>query len=103
MTGKGSPYIGEVLDAAFSNAQAVVVVLTGDDFARLRDDLLALKQAKILRRAGLRTLGWCQRTVSVLLRGEQRGVDPAHDVYRSPSCLPGGSRRRGGRVRVLTS
>jgi predicted nucleotide-binding protein len=41
MTGKGSPYIGEVLDAAFSNAQAVVVVLTGDDVARLRDDLLA--------------------------------------------------------------
>jgi predicted nucleotide-binding protein len=40
MTGKGSPYIGEVLDAAFSNAQAVVVVLTGDDLARLRDDFL---------------------------------------------------------------
>jgi predicted nucleotide-binding protein len=40
MTGKGSPYIGEVLDAAFSNAQAVVVVLTGDDLARLREDFI---------------------------------------------------------------
>jgi predicted nucleotide-binding protein len=40
MTGKGSPYIGEVLDAAFSNAQAVVVILTGDDFARLRDEFV---------------------------------------------------------------
>ncbi len=26
MTGKGSPYIGEILDAAFGNAQAVVVL-----------------------------------------------------------------------------
>jgi len=40
LTGKGSPYIGEVLDAAFSNAQAVVVVLTGDDLARLREDFI---------------------------------------------------------------
>ena len=38
MTGKGSPYIGEILDAAFSNAQAVVVVLTGDDLAHLREE-----------------------------------------------------------------
>jgi predicted nucleotide-binding protein len=39
-TGKGSPYIGEVLDTAFSNAQAVVVVLTGDDLARLREEFV---------------------------------------------------------------
>lgn len=31
-----SPYIGNVLDAAFSKAQAVVVLLTGDDEAQLR-------------------------------------------------------------------
>ena len=35
-TGSASPYIGEVLDAAFSVAQAVVVLLTPDDDARLR-------------------------------------------------------------------
>jgi predicted nucleotide-binding protein len=38
MTGKGAPYIGEILDAAFRNAQAVVAVLTGDDLAHLRDE-----------------------------------------------------------------
>ncbi|HWW17188.1 MAG TPA: nucleotide-binding protein [Candidatus Saccharimonadales bacterium] len=36
LTGKSAPYVGEVLDAAFSKAQAVVVMLTGDDEARLR-------------------------------------------------------------------
>lgn len=38
LTGKPAPYIGEVLDAAFSNAQAIVVLLTGDDVAKLRDE-----------------------------------------------------------------
>ena len=37
MTGKGSPYVGEILDAAFNNAQAVVAVLTGDDLVHLRE------------------------------------------------------------------
>lgn len=35
LTGKTSPYIGEVLDAAFGRAQAVVI-LSGDDEARLK-------------------------------------------------------------------
>ena len=39
LTGSSSPYIGEVLDAAFSNAQAIVVLLTPDDRVRLRDEL----------------------------------------------------------------
>ncbi len=34
-TGKASPYIGEILDAAFSRAHAVVVLFTPDDQARL--------------------------------------------------------------------
>jgi len=38
-TGQASPYIGEVLDAAFSRAQAVVVLLTPDDKAYLRRGL----------------------------------------------------------------
>lgn len=40
LTGKAAPYIGEVLDAAFKNAQAVVVLLSPDDEVRLRPDLL---------------------------------------------------------------
>lgn len=36
-TGRPSPYIGEILDAAFSQAQAVIVLFTPDDEARLRE------------------------------------------------------------------
>ena len=36
-TGKPTPYIGEILNAAFSRAHAVVVLLTPDDEARLRE------------------------------------------------------------------
>ena len=39
MTGSGSPYIGQVLDAAFGAAQAVVVLQTPDDVAYLHDSL----------------------------------------------------------------
>lgn len=35
-TGRGSPYIGDILDVAFSKAQAVVVLMTPDDVAELR-------------------------------------------------------------------
>jgi hypothetical protein len=36
MTGEGSPYIGDVLEKAFSVAQAIIVLMTPDDEARLR-------------------------------------------------------------------
>jgi predicted nucleotide-binding protein len=36
LTGKASPFIGEILDVAFSNAQAVVVLMTPDDVAQLQ-------------------------------------------------------------------
>ena len=38
-TGRTSPYIGEILNAAFSKAHAVVVLMTPDDDARLREPL----------------------------------------------------------------
>lgn len=36
-TGKGSPYIGEILESAFQTAQAVIVLMTGDDLANIRE------------------------------------------------------------------
>jgi len=40
-TGKTLPYVGEILEAAFSRAQAVVVLMTPDDEARLREEFLS--------------------------------------------------------------
>lgn len=39
LTGKPSPYIGEILDSAFKNAQAVIVLLSPDDQVRLSPEL----------------------------------------------------------------
>ena len=39
-TGKGTPYVGEILDSVFTQAQAIVVVFTPDDEARLRSKFL---------------------------------------------------------------
>ena len=36
-TEQGSPYIGDILDVAFSRAHAIVVLMTPDDEARLRE------------------------------------------------------------------
>jgi predicted nucleotide-binding protein len=44
LTGKASPFIGEILDVAFSKAQAVVVLLTPDDEARLREPFRGSKE-----------------------------------------------------------
>jgi predicted nucleotide-binding protein len=43
LTKKGAPYIGEVLDAAFARAGAVIVLLTPDDEARLKSEFLKLE------------------------------------------------------------
>jgi predicted nucleotide-binding protein len=37
-TGKSSPYIGEILETAFSQAQAIVVLMTPEDEARLHPE-----------------------------------------------------------------
>lgn len=39
MSGKASPFVGEIIGAAFSKARAIVVLLTPDDLAQLREDL----------------------------------------------------------------
>ena len=40
LTEKPSPYVGEILDTAMQYAQAIIVLFTGDDRARLRDEFL---------------------------------------------------------------
>ncbi len=40
MSKKAAPYIGEILEAAFANARAIVVLLTPDDLVQLRPDLV---------------------------------------------------------------
>jgi predicted nucleotide-binding protein len=45
-TKKGAPYVGEILDAAFAQAGAVVVLLTPDDEARLKSEFLAPTDGK---------------------------------------------------------
>jgi len=40
LTGKPSPFVGEILDVAMQHVQAIVVLFTGDDQARLRDEFL---------------------------------------------------------------
>ncbi len=37
-TGKPTPYVGDILDVAFSDAQAFVVIMTPDEFAYLREE-----------------------------------------------------------------
>ena len=38
-TGEGSPFADRVIDAAFKHTQAIIVLFTGDDRARLRKEL----------------------------------------------------------------
>jgi predicted nucleotide-binding protein len=40
MSKKAAPYVGEILDATFARARAIVVLMTPDDLAQLRADLL---------------------------------------------------------------
>lgn len=44
-TKKGAPYVGEILDVAFKKAQAVIVLLTGDDIAYLREEYITPNDA----------------------------------------------------------
>jgi hypothetical protein len=76
MTGEGSPYIGQVLDTAFDAAQAIVVLLTPDDVAYLRNEYasgeddpetvpLAQARPNVLFEAGMAMGRDAKRTVLV--------------------------------------
>src|SRR4029077_6609760 len=40
MSQKAAPFVADILDAAFAKARAIVVLLTPDDLAQVRPDLL---------------------------------------------------------------
>ena len=78
-TGKTSPYIGEILDAAFPRAHAVVVLFTPDDESRLRKsfradnepphetELTGQARPNVLFEAGMAMAGSQDRTILVEL------------------------------------
>ncbi|WP_426747442.1 nucleotide-binding protein [Myxococcus faecalis] len=82
-TGSASPYIGQILDAAFGAAQAIVVLLTGEDEARLREpfrghtelphetNLTPQARANVLFEAGMALGRHPERTVLIEI-GELR-------------------------------
>ncbi|QDV56261.1 TIR domain-containing protein [Rosistilla oblonga] len=88
-TGKGSPFVGEVLDTAFSIVQAVVVLMTPDDEARLRDpfhgssepshetDLTPQPRPNVLFEAGMALGLFPERTVIV----ELGTLRPVSDLF----------------------
>lgn len=88
LTGKPMPYVGQILEVAFQHAQAVVVLLTPDDEARLRDDLqrptdpsyekVFAGQARpnVLFEAGMAVVSHPERTILVQI-GE---VKPFSDI-----------------------
>jgi Predicted nucleotide-binding protein containing TIR-like domain len=86
LTGEASPYIGHVLDAAFSAAQAIVVLLTPDD------ETIPLAQARpnVLFEAGMAMGRDPKRTVLVEL-GQLR---PFSDVVGRHAVRMNGSAER---------
>ena len=78
-TSKTSPYVGEILEAAFSRAHAVVVLFTPDDEARLKEEfwadddpsheteLTGQARPNVLFEAGMAMGRYQQRTILVEL------------------------------------
>lgn len=90
MTDETSPYPQQVLDVAFSNAQAIIVLITGDDVARLRDEyakqddeeyekrLTPQARPNVIFEAGLAFGRNPKRTILVSLKKEK--IRPFSDV-----------------------
>jgi predicted nucleotide-binding protein len=99
--GAGAPYIGDVLDAAFRETQGVLVLLTGDDLARLgtrfqssRDSenesrLLPQPRPNVLFEAGMAFGRKPERTILVELGNVRSFTDVAgrHTVRISNSAI----------------
>jgi hypothetical protein len=80
-----NPFIGQILDAGFDMAQAVVVLLTGDDVARVqrsfeREKLTPQARPNVLLEAGMALGRFPERTILVQI-GEIRGVSDISGRY----------------------
>jgi predicted nucleotide-binding protein len=51
LTGEASPFVGQVVEAGFNAAQAVIILLTGDDLAKLRPELQTPKDPSYEKKA----------------------------------------------------
>lgn len=97
-----APYIGQVLDSAFSECQAVVVLITPDDIAYLRPDLTADPDAEnegvpqgqarpnVFYEAGMAIARFPTRTVFVEV-GDTRAASDLGGIHavrmnESPAC-----------------
>ncbi|MBN2423623.1 MAG: nucleotide-binding protein [Calditrichaceae bacterium] len=91
-TGNPSPYIGEILNVAFSKAQAIIILMTGDDLARLgtrytdnndKEELKPQARPNVLFEAGMALGKNPKRTIIVQL-GKIRpfsDIDGIHVVH----------------------
>jgi predicted nucleotide-binding protein len=86
LTKKGSPYIGEVLEAAFSYAAAILVLMTPDDEGRTRaafrqkgDEVVNVPQARlnVIYEAGM-AIGKSEHRTIIVELGELR---PFSDIW----------------------
>jgi len=88
-TGKGSPYVGEILDEIFRMAQAVVVLLTPDEEVRLRRDLCA-DDDEFKRETGFQPRANVQIEAGMALaKSENRTILVQGGDFRLPSDLHG--------------
>src|SRR5207247_2561202 len=88
-TRHGSPWIGDILRQAFGSAAAFVVLLTGDDEARLRKelatdhdeswerDLTPQARQNVLFEAGM-AMAWDERRTVIVQLGRTR---PFSDIF----------------------
>lgn len=88
-TGKGSPYVGEILEAIFRMAQAVVVLLTPDEDVKLRRDLCA-DDDEFKRETGFQPRANVQIEAGMALaKSENRTILVQVGDFRLPSDLHG--------------
>lgn len=97
LTKQGAPYIGDVLDKAFSEAQAVIVLLTGDDLARIgtrfilpnenKEELSPQARPNVLFEAGMAFGRHPERTILVQIGNIRNFSDIAgrHIIYLNNS------------------